>query len=129
MPVVRPLPQVVHPEIDQPGLDRLADQRQPQRREVVGEDRDDVDPEPGVHGHRPTVARLSHGPVVGGRLPGNCAVVAGSVGVSLQQLHTFRGGEPAGRRYRWGGCAATALVSVALNAFGSRLRTYASTAE
>ena len=35
---------VVHPEIDQAGVNCLANERQPQRIEVLGKDRDDVDP-------------------------------------------------------------------------------------
>ena len=44
VPVGRPLAQVVHPKVEQAVTDGLAYQREPQRREVLGEDRHDVDP-------------------------------------------------------------------------------------
>jgi hypothetical protein len=41
--VVGPGAQVVHAHLEQAALLRLAEQRHPERREVVREDRDDVD--------------------------------------------------------------------------------------
>jgi hypothetical protein len=40
--VVRPRPEVVHPEFDVTALGCPADERNPQRREVLRKDRDDV---------------------------------------------------------------------------------------
>jgi hypothetical protein len=38
-----PVAQVVHADVEDPAVLRLAGQREPQRSEVLGEDRDDVD--------------------------------------------------------------------------------------
>src|SRR5262249_12528743 len=42
--VVGPRPKIVDAQVDVAARDRLAEQRLPQRRQVFGEDRDDVDP-------------------------------------------------------------------------------------
>ena len=45
VPVVGEVAQVVHPQVEQALLAGLADQREVERREVVREDRDDVEPQ------------------------------------------------------------------------------------
>ena len=47
VPVVGPVAQVVHVQVEQPAGARLAGQRELERAQVVGEDRDDVDPHVG----------------------------------------------------------------------------------